>query len=258
MTFKDSYDKHLFTKFFYLANMCKLSYSDDKDIDDNHDVLHELTKSRKFFENKDTCAQCYIFNSQKSIFICFRGTSSIRDAFTDLKLFQTNFILPNIKVHRGFHKQFESLRDDINNHISDTILKNKNINTLCFTGHSLGGGLATIASIWFKYFYKHLNVECVTFGSPRCGNKNFVDFFQKNIDISYRIVNKQDPIQYVPMNPFYFHVCDSHTISNDIITIQKPVVGLMRLFNTLENLNYTDIVKPHRCDTYINFFQKFI
>lgn len=249
------YNKDLFLRFFYLSHLCNLSYSKNEDIDDNHKVLFELTKSRIFIENEDTDAQCYIFYSQKTIYICFRGTSSIYDALIDLSLFQTGFIDKKMKIHKGFNKQFMSLKDEIAINIAEILENNKNITNLCFTGHSLGGALATVASLWFKNIHKSLIVECTTFGSPRVGNKEFVKCFKKTIDVSYRVVNNDDPIQYVPMSPFYYHVDNSYCVKDKNVLIKRPLDGYKRIFNTLKNLKYSNIVQPHRCDTYSDFFE---
>ena len=251
-------DKAILYKIYRLIYMCDLSYKNPYEIiNTDHEILSDLIDTRIFVNNIDTDAESYMYNSSKTIYICFRGTSTLKDAFADLNILQKTFIKKGVKVHKGFYKQFKSLEDDLNSNISKLLSDNPLINKLCITGHSLGGGVATIASVYFKNLYKNLEVECFTIGSPRAGNANFVKLYKELIKTSYRIVNHNDPIQYVPMLPRYSHIDNSYCIKkNNIIVIKKPVKGYERIFNTLKNLKYTNIVDPHKTETYMNVFQQ--
>lgn len=249
--------KDILYKIYRLSYMCDISYRNPSEIIDDK-ILYDLIQTKLFINNEETDAQCYIFYSYKTIYICFRGTSSIKDALTDLTTLQTKFIEDGVKVHNGFYKQFISIESEIKEHIKNICKTYPSINKLCFVGHSLGGGLATLGSVWFKNLFPEKITECYTFGSPRTGNKKFIELFQKNIDISYRIVDHKDPIQYVPMLPTYHHVSDSHCIYKNKLVIKKPVKGYERLFNMLKNLKYTNIVYPHKTNNYINYFKSLI
>tara|TARA_Y100000389_G_scaffold186336_1_gene206593 strand:- start:51 stop:773 length:723 start_codon:yes stop_codon:yes gene_type:complete len=236
--------------------MCNLSYEDHIDYK-QHLLLHDLIDSVTFIENKHTDAQCYIMNSDKTIYICFRGTSSFKDAITDLKTFQKTFIRDGVKVHRGFYKQFSSIEEQITNYIKSIIDYDVKLWKFCFIGHSLGGGLATLASVYYKNKYSYFDIECITFGSPRVGNKKFASLYKEYVHSSYRIVNHKDPIQYVPMSPLYTHVDDSYCIKDDELVLKKEVKKHKRLFNSFKNLNCGNIVKSHSLTTYLGFFSQF-
>ena len=162
----------------------------------------ENIKNFKGYECKllqsDEDAQAYVFQMKDTTVIAFRGTSSYMDAFTDLNAFST--ILPSfffvkssvtnnndIKVHAGFLKQYISLRKQI--------LENIKREKIIVTGHSLGGALSQIAALELSSF---ADLSCITFGSPRVGNKEFAKFLSEKVPNNLAIVHKLDPIPQLP------------------------------------------------------------
>ena len=99
--------------------------------------------------------------------------------------------------------------------------------TMYVTGHSLGGALATI----FAYECAELDVGKVimyNYGSPRVGNKAFVDEFKRRVDSSWRFSNASDIIPTVPRFLGYRHVDNAMRIEEDgILQIveDKDVIG---------------------------------
>lgn len=72
------------------------------------------------------------------------------------------------------------------------------VNKVAFTGHSLGGALATLAAIDFTSLQSVYPVEIVTFGKPRVGNFEFAYFVNSKIKENFRVINKSDPIPHTP------------------------------------------------------------
>ena len=75
--------------------------------------------------------------------------------------------------------------------------------TVCVTGHSLGGALATlmaweIEALREKEFPQIAEVVLYNFGSPRVGNGAFADSFDRAISTAFRVVNRDDVVARVP------------------------------------------------------------
>jgi hypothetical protein len=87
----------------------------------------------------------------------------------------------------------------------DPTIKESN-RTFYYIGHSLGGALATIAATVFGAMYPDARHVCMTFGSPRVGDDNFVREFTKQCDESVRSVNQEDPVPLIPSSCNYSHV----------------------------------------------------
>ena len=72
----------------------------------------------------------------------------------------------------GILRQFRSVENKITKYIDDEISENKEIKNIVYTGHSLGGGLATIALMNYSHKYPELKHLCVTFGAPELVTTN--------------------------------------------------------------------------------------
>ena len=89
---------------------------------------------------------------------------------------------------------WEKIRDDV---IRD-LKKSVHTTRLIITGISLGGGLAQLSYIDIKASGAFDNVEVITFGSPRVGNKKWAKFFNSLVDHT-RIYIRRDPIAFLPV-----------------------------------------------------------
>jgi predicted lipase len=184
----------------------------------------------------------------------FRGTKGYADVKTDIdeiraELYPKN---PEIKVHNGFLKQFNSIKQQL----LDTINNNlNNLTAIHFSGHSLGAALATIAAGYFSPLIRldnNIRIVCHTFGCPRLGNKGFVKWWADKVDESYRILNKHDPVPLVPVNPFYTHITGGLEISkkNKVKIINRDTAWFLRILYLPWQIKCLNPISYHHCDTY--------
>ena len=188
----------------------------------------------------------------------------------------------DIKVHSGFNNQFLSVREPLEAKVDDFMYQhfqkypvwgknyqngeecNGNLNnkeeiepipTIIFTGHSLGGALATLSSLYFKCKYPEAEISCITFGSPRAGCSEFAKLFNENIDESYRFVNDNDPVPCVPLAWRFKHVKGCKWLYQDKVMNEISVNRLWRfLKNTVLNLfglGGYNAVGDHSCSGYV-------
>ncbi len=155
-----------------------------------------------------------------TIFVCFRGTYSVKSGLSYLKL---SSITPKnichgsndgylLGVFKIISEIFYTIEESIN-YLSTHFLKTSKIKIVT-TGHSLGGGAASIFSyLWIKH-KPELKIVCVTFGSPRVMNSALIEKFNELI-ISKTILFKRyitngDPFAKLPItskkfeNSYYF------------------------------------------------------
>lgn len=140
-----------------------------------------------------------------SIFISYRGSSDILNWIDNLHF---NKIKPylyysEVEVEKGFYQEFNSSYHDIKIELPKLVNKYNN-NKLLITGHSAGASMGTLLYFQLIYdsFYNYQFPYLVTFGSPRVGNKEFVNRiinYQKIKDtISYRVTHYYDMVPHVP------------------------------------------------------------
>ena len=71
-------------------------------------------------------------------------------------------------------------------------IANSGFKTVTIVGHSLGGALALLDSIYLPTFIPNVAYSLITFGMPRVGNQAFADYVDKNyfhLNVT-RITNK--------------------------------------------------------------------
>ncbi|MDF1813695.1 MAG: CHAT domain-containing protein [Verrucomicrobiales bacterium] len=176
------------TKAYSLALASKVSYR-------TNEVVSEVTGRWGFgkcehFESSNT--EGFVASNSEIILIAFRGTDGQEDlkldlTFTPIKVGDHNF-------HRGFRKAFEDVEGELRQMVRNASPESKK---LYFTGHSLGGALATIAAAELsEEFTTH---EIFTYGQPGVGTASFAGFYNNTFPSkSFRFVNKGDIIPKVP------------------------------------------------------------
>jgi len=142
-------------------------------------------------------AEVVIAKKAGELWFAFRGTepTKLNDVMADLDLFMHRAESAG-KVHGGFQDEVDEVWGDCLKEI-DKNSKLKKPKQVFFTGHSLGGAMATVAASrcagWAEELY--------TFGSPRVGNRKFI----KTLDCDhYRFVNNNDIVCKVPPALFGF------------------------------------------------------
>ena len=153
-----------------LALASQLSYQKE-------DTIHSVAKddwgfSECIFLNKSD-TQCFIAETDDVVLVSFRGTESLGDWLGNINIFSENKDYG--QVHQGFLNAYEVIHKELEQYLITEKNKQKKI---WFTGHSLGGALASIAA---AELYEKINIHNVqTFGQPRLGDASLTDFFETN------------------------------------------------------------------------------
>lgn len=199
-------------------------------------------------------AQAYLWRIDDVLYVVFRGTSSTKDVISDLDAAQQEYdkASEHVKVHRGFLKQFQSVKRSIEFYIKGVLHE---LSAIVFTGHSLGGALATLAACYFSKTIPSQTVQykCITFGSPRVGNKNFLELYNSCNMQSVRIFNREDIVSMFPASRCYVHVSDGYCLntSSKYEYCKTDSSWYSRLLCTLKFIFFRTI-RSHSIDEYIS------
>lgn len=194
-------------------------------------------KDGKFFECDGS--QAYWFQTDHDSVIVCRGTEA--DEWNDIQA-DVNALTALAetvgKVHRGFKKEVDDLWPFI-----ETALQ-ENSKPLWFSGHSLGGAMATICA--GRCLLSHIKSEpkgLYTFGSPRVGDKRYVNY--TNVP-HYRWVNNNDIVARVPPFWFGYRHCGHELYLNRHGKLKK-LAGWRRLSDRMQGF-VSELVQKFRID----------
>ncbi|CAJ1338309.1 unnamed protein product [Effrenium voratum] len=182
-----------------------------------------------YLEAPSTNTECWVWRlkAARRLVVAFRGTSDFGDVLTDIA------VMPRVigdlgKVHEGFSRAYDSVREALHAVLARGVRGDGREWEIVFTGHSLGGALATLASLDvartirglpadFGYeeevgkVEKHCPLKgaeiiTATFGAPRVGSSRVSAAYDEFVPRSWRIFSTFDVVPTVPPTSFWgFH-----------------------------------------------------
>jgi hypothetical protein len=152
-----------------------------------------------WLKNDAGCWAFFASNDDWAV-LSFRGTADIKDALTDADAtmyHETNLAHPpseRAMVHKGFLTYLNRMWFSEVLGWLDAYRLSHPTAEIFFTGHSLGGALATLAA--GRY---HGNISLYTFGCPRVGNAVFSDAVAEAVGEKwFRYVDGNDVVTRMP------------------------------------------------------------
>lgn len=140
------------------------------------------------------------------LYFIFRGTITTSEWRADMAYEQT--ALPAdlfgpaatatpVLVHSGFLDLFSQFLPDL-----QKALQEHTQTTVVVSGHSLGGALASLVSLYISLKHPERQVHLYTFGKPRVGNEAYAQLLNLTVPLDriYRIENDNDVIPQLPLS----------------------------------------------------------
>lgn len=164
---------------------------------ENHDALHNAVLVDSFRGTFTNLTVAIVYRPLLSqLVVAMSGTSSIKQALQDLRVFRCPHPSGRGTVHAGFW----TLYQDINAQAITGIQKgvaDHSVREIILTGHSMGGSIAYLLCLdlladhqaWLKNL--NINIRVAAFGPPRTGDAALVEYFQE-LSLSYQTVQGQD------------------------------------------------------------------
>lgn len=206
----------------------------------------------------ENSAQAALIEHEKYYCIVFRGTNELVDWLDNINAFAVKKLFG--EFHRGFWNSVEDVWDKV---FSDYQAANKvQKKPLFFTGHSLGGAMATIASARLIQLDLPFT-STYTFGQPRTVTRDTARIFNIECkDRFYRFHNNNDLVTRVPGRLMgYSHVGTYLYISAEK-TIHQEIGFWFRYLDFIDGAVQAvrekglDAFEDHRMDRYLEAIQK--
>ncbi|GMT04677.1 hypothetical protein PENTCL1PPCAC_26851, partial [Pristionchus entomophagus] len=147
-----------------------------------------------------TCAMFTAISvAEKKIVVSFRGTTTNEQLVVEgLESLENGVDWYGVgQVNRYFYEATEILWKYLERHLEQPSSSHFRV---LFTGHSLGGAMATLAAM--KTHVKKLRpkylISLITYGEPRVGNRVFAHNTQAALADSWRVVHRADMVPHLP------------------------------------------------------------
>ena len=249
-------------------------------------VYDPLISSTTLFRITEDVYNPVLFSAQgTTLFVAFKGTQTMGEwfsdfdirvrKFSDYPLFNQIMNLDNrsdLECHKGFldamEKTYETVRNKLNEY--------RKFQDVIFTGHSLGGALATL----FYYIYERDVIKkdekikvshTITFGSPRVFKnvEKYVIRYNAQCPNYIRIFNSLDLVPYLParrnlkqFTDFYANIVNKPSILKEDTTYSEKTFSFVHVgiplcldkavsFNDINNFIYYSLQTSNDLIKYI-------
>ncbi len=164
----------------------------------------------KTISDSATDTQGYIgyLPSDKSIYVVFRGSQSIRNWISNLDAFKTpytSFPECNCQVHKGFYAAEQKVISGIISEVKALQSAHSGY-SVKVTGHSLGAALAQLTSL--DLLKAGISNSVYNFGQPRTGDQTYAAFATSKLT-TWRVTHNKDTVPHLPYTTVmeFYHVC---------------------------------------------------
>lgn len=214
---------------WWMAEASLLAYGDEDFVER---WFHEAgLPEGSHFHGEST--QCYAAHNDDFVIVAFSGSdmreregNNVFDALADWMVNLSFDTIPSEHgglVHRGFSEALDEVWGDEAEGLEAYLdgLCGEGSRQVWFTGHSLGGALATLAAGRYERA-----PEVYTFGAPRVGDEEYVD----NLDTPvYRFVHGGDGVPKLPLRGPYRHAgVEKYIDEEGLLHDGKPGGGGLR------------------------------
>jgi hypothetical protein len=145
-----------------------------------------------------------IHGGRSTAAVVFRGSVEWTDWVRDVDVGMSDYDrCTGCRVHSGFLKASQTLLPQVQTKMQHIIAAYP-VQRLWVTGHSLGGGVAALTALALQRAIPSIAIDCVTFGSPRVGNKQFAAFMQDKLPRAVRVTHERDIVPQLPLHSWGF------------------------------------------------------
>lgn len=248
---------------YWLAKAAQVAYKRKRGTvaPDKGAILKELKTWDRGFNKVDTfdvkSSQAFVARHTNIVIVAFRGTDEWRDWLDNLNLPSVHHELG--RVHRGFRLALDDIWSDVVRSVKKFRDRHQSV---WFTGHSLGGALATLAAAaWIAEDRPFQGVY--TFGQPRCGDRTFARNF--NVEAKsrfFRFQNNNDIVTRIPQRLMgyshvgtFLYINTNQEIDTDIAWWYRFVDSFAGVLEALGEQGL-DSVQDHAIGDYVKALQK--
>lgn len=201
--------------------------------------------------------------------VFFKGCSTWGDYVKSIDIRTCKVAGETMHIHNGFFELFKRYENELNVKINRD-LDRHNVSHIVFAGHSAGGVLSQIACLYFLgKIVRHIEGHCYTYGTPKSGDKHFMDALQCMTEGRFvRVETFNDIVPLIPVHPLFVHggsplILKGNTNKGaDFFTKYHnetfEFVNDMRRNDLLNKKDISSMIEGHKCETYVNSLREYV
>jgi hypothetical protein len=149
--------------------------------------------------------RAFLMVKGQTCYIGFEGTTSLVDVINDTVAFVDRDFH---NVHSGFYNAAQSVFPELLTIFRD-LKKKYDIKNVITSGHSLGASVSQVISVLLGYYaHPDLNVYNVGIGTPKSGEVEFKEIFNKSIKQCIAFDNTGDPVTDLNLGEYWSNACE--------------------------------------------------
>lgn len=205
------------------------------------------------------------------VYVCFKGCSTLTDFASSVDIRSCRINGEKVGIHNGFCERHKSLKEEVWYGVLENCMSH-NITDVVFTGHSAGGSLAQIGSLFSSDLMDDdIKLHCYTYGSPKVGDGCFKDAIEETVkgDTLLRIETFYDIVCLLPMQQGFEHVGSLLLLKDNEMILQnqffqayhKEYINFVKELKDSNLMNKQSIIKmidEHSCESYSNKISRMI
>ncbi|KJZ74997.1 hypothetical protein HIM_05483 [Hirsutella minnesotensis 3608] len=191
---------------------------------------------------------------RREIVVSFRGTNNFRNWITDVSFsLEACSFTDGCMVHSGFSDAWGEVSDAVVKAVWAARRSYPRFRVVT-TGHSLGAAVATIATAHLRR--SGYVVDCFTYGSPRVGNEQFVNYLSRGRGRHWRVTHLDDPVPRLPPLVLeYRHVSPEYWLSNGAETQDSYGIRDLLVCEGTYNTNCNGQTEGFALDAHRHYFR---
>lgn len=245
-----------------------------REIQHHNKILQSCVRSKGVYLTNEGKKNMMINRYNHTLYVCFKGCSSVSDLLNSIDIRKCKVHGETVGIHNGFCEKYKSMQHTILFEVLNELCGENPITDVVFTGHSAGGSIAQIVSLFMAEELADIKLHCYTIGTPKTGDLIFKQALENELkqDNLLRLETHNDLICLLPMHPTFQHAGNALIMKDGDVFNATPDEAFFTNYYT----DYVDLIRDmtqsgllskkqvhsmigyHSCESYLSNYRSIL
>lgn len=245
-----------------------------REIKHHNKILQSCVRSKGIYLKNQGNENMMVNRYNNTLYVCFKGCSSVGDFLNSIDIRNCKIHGETVGIHNGFCEKYKSMQHTILFEVLNELCGEYPITDVVFTGHSAGGSIAQIVSLFMAEELADIKTHCYTIGTPKTGDVFFKQALEDELDKDklLRLETHNDLICLLPMQSTFQHAGDVLIMKDGDIFNATPDEAFFTNYYT----DYVDLIRDmtqsgllskkkvhsmigyHSCESYLSNYRSIL